>query len=215
MILSSFAGKEAAGAALAERVADMLAQAIAERGAAALAVPGGRSPLPFFDDLFARPLAWERVWLTLTDDRWVDPASPDSNQGLVLRHRRGNARFLGLVTDAATPAEGLPEVEARLTALPPSFDAVVLGLGDDGHVASLFPGQPLDGPGACLAGVAPVAPQARISLGLSRLLATRALFLLFGGRHRLDLVSAPRPNLPVSAVLERATVPVEVFHYAD
>jgi 6-phosphogluconolactonase len=215
----SFASKAAAGAALADHMAVLLDQALARRGAAALALPGGRSPLPLFDALFARPLAWERISLTLTDDRWVPPASPDSNQGLVRRHLEGRpaaaAHFIGLVSSAPAPAHGLAEIGARLATLPDRFDAVVLGLGDDGHVASLFPGQPLDGDGPCLAGLAPKPPQARISLGLGRLLATRALFLLFGGDHRLGLARRPPSGLPIAAVLEQTAVPVEVFHYHD
>jgi 6-phosphogluconolactonase len=211
----SYPTREAAGAALADTLAGLLADTVAARGHAAIAVPGGRSPVPVFDALFARPLPWPAVTVTLTDDRWVAEDSPDSNLGQLRRHLSGaTCEVVPLTGPEPTPQEGLTAAAARLQRLG-LFDAVVLGLGDDGHVASLFPGQPLDALAPCLPGLAPVAPTQRISLSLGRLLATRSLFLLFGGAPRLELVTRPRPGLPVTAVLQRALVPVRVVHYEE
>ncbi|MGE5503160.1 MAG: 6-phosphogluconolactonase [Actinomycetota bacterium] len=214
--IASFATREGAGMALADTVAQLLAEAVRNRGRATLAVPGGRSPVAFFDALFPQALPWERVAVTLTDDRWVPEDSPDSNLGQLRRHLAGaRCRVVPLAGAEPTPSDGAQAAAERLAGLGGPFDAVVLGLGDDGHVASLFPGQPLDAAAPCLPGIAPVAPAARISLSLSRLLATRALFLLFGGSHRLGLVQAPPPGLPVTAVLEQAATTVRVIHYRD
>lgn len=212
IVLHRFESSALAGAALA----DAIAAIVEAPDASAIALPGGRSPVPLFQSLFPRPLAWERVTVTLTDDRWVETDSPGSNQALIRGHMAGTpadgCRFIGLKTGHAGPEAGLDSLDADLAELPPLFDAVVLGMGDDGHVASLFPGQPLERSGRpCLPGRAPTAPARRISLSLGRLLATRRLFLLFGGRHRLDLIANPRPGLPVTEILARAACPVEVY----
>ncbi len=223
--LRAFASAGAAGAALAEAVAKILARSVAERGAAALAVPGGRTPGPFLSRLFDHDLNWPRISLVPTDDRWVPVDSPNSNEGALVALTTGRpaaaARLIGLVTTAATPEAGRAAVNRRLDALPRPFDAVVLGMGEDGHVASLFPGQPLsaaDG-GACLAGTAPAPPRVRISFGLERLLETRFLFLLIGGEtKRLVFEMACNiggDGLPVLAIMRNATVPLEVFWYEE
>ncbi len=214
--LRRFPDQDAAGEALADELAALLT---AEEGGV-LALPGGRSPGPLLKSLFSRALPWDRTILTLTDDRWVPPSSQHSNEGQLRAHLAGRpaaaARVVGLTTAHGHAADGLPEVAARLCGLPGIFSAVVAGVGDDGHIASLFPGQPWDNSAAlCVVGRAPAPPRDRISLTLARLLATRRMFLLFGGLHRLDLVTRQPAGLPVSALMERTSVPVEIFYYDD
>ena len=191
-------------------------------GSASLAATGGRSPGPIYDALSVIPLDWARVHVTLTDERWVDPTSPDSNERLVrerlLQGRAADARFIGLHGHDATPEAAAAHATAQVAALP-ALDAVLLGMGEDGHVASLFPGSPALDLGldpkapACIAvpqgqgGSAPA--QARLSLTIRPLTnAAQVLILISGDEKRRVMERAlaggdPR-QLPVCAVLQAA-----------
>lgn len=210
---------------LADRVAAKLEHAITARGAAGLVVSGGRSPVAFFERLSERRLDWGAVTVSLADERWVPPDSPDSNEALVRRHllkgRAAGAGFIGLYGGEATPEEGEAACATRLTALPRRLDVVVLGLGLDGHTASLFPGAAdleaalRDGGRPCRAIRAPGAAQPRMTLTLPRLLQTRLLILTFQGedKHRVYETAfgeGPVEALPVRALLRQAEAPLEV-----
>jgi 6-phosphogluconolactonase len=214
--LISFAERGALDCALAERVHGLLQQAIDERGEALLVVSGGTTPVGFFGVLAALPLDWSRVTITLADERWVPPEHPDSNEGLLRRQlligAAAGARFLPLYNGAARPEDAEVGIGARLDALG-RFDAVILGMGGDGHTASLFPGSSTlaaglaaDGERSCLA-VHPVgASHPRLSLSLPRLIDTRVLLLhITGAAKRAVLEQAFAENhplvLPIAAFL--------------
>lgn len=226
MILERFASLSVAVDALAEQVATQLQAGLSERRAASLLVPGGRTPLPLFQRLSEARLDWARVTVSLTDERWVPEADPASNAALVrqglLRAVAAQATLVPLYQPDGSPHAAAPVIWKRLQALPRPFDAVVLGMGEDGHFASLFPGNPalaqaLDvrtAPG-CVAMQAPAAPMERLSLNLAALLQTRRLFLLVTGVAKQQLLlEASRQDgvhLPVSALLaQRQRVP-EVY----
>lgn len=183
-------------AALADVLAvdlhQLLARALRDRGVASLVVSGGRSPLLLFRRLRQVTLDWSKIFITLADERWVEPTDPASNEGLLrtelLRDAAARARFLPLKNAAPTPQQGAAEAWALLAQVPRPFDAVLLGMGDDGHTASLFPGSPgileaLDPQAepACVAMSAPVQPNARLSLNLAALAQCRQLVLQIGG----------------------------------
>jgi 6-phosphogluconolactonase len=214
--------------ALAERVAEALRAAIGERGHALLAVSGGSTPKAFFDVLSQQTLDWARVQVTLVDERWVAETDPRSNARLVksslLQHAASAATFVPLYCAAPTPEDGLAATRERIAALSLPFDAVVLGMGDDGHTASFFPGgdhliEALDlhGQARVLPMRAPGAGEPRITLTLAALLQTRSLFLLVSGESKRQLLADARLGLgearhyPVRAVLTQPCVPVSVY----
>ncbi len=206
-------------AALARAVAADLHEAIRLRGAALLAVSGGNTPKAFLRALSQERLDWSKVSVTLVDERWVAPDDARSNAALVRQHLlqggAAAARFIPLYVDAPDPETGLAEVEARVAALALPFDALVLGMGLDGHCASLFPGGDnlqralrYDAPEHVLPMRAPAAPEPRITLTLPVLVNTRRLYLHIEGlakREVLQLALDPGgESLPVGAVLRRA-----------
>jgi 6-phosphogluconolactonase len=204
---------------LAREIAATLEAAIAERGAASLAVSGGKTPVGMFQQLRQMRLDWDKVWITLVDDRWLPADHADSNERLVrenlLKYQVEAAHFVGLKSDAATPEAGAAEVDARLRAIPQPFDVLVLGMGEDGHTASLFPcsaeiskAAAFDNP-ALVAAVNPTtAPYARISLTLPAIARARKLLVHLAGPNKKTVFNAAIANtenrLPIARVMDAA-----------
>ncbi len=224
----SFTDGQAQAVALAERVAEQLRVALAQRNHAVLAVSGGSTPKDFFDRLSREQLDWTRVQITLVDERWVPDSDERSNARLVqshlLQHAASSAQFVPLYTGDASPEQGLAKADARIGALGLPFDVVVLGMGEDGHTASFFPGGDhldaaldMDGRARVLAMHAPDAGEPRITLSLPTLLDTRALYLLVSGEKKRALLAdaqlglGPARDYPVRAVLAQQRVPVAVY----
>lgn len=211
-------------AALADRVAAMLRHAADCRGRASLVVSGGRSPLPFLRALGQHELDWSHVTVTLADERWVPADHPDSNAGMVianlLRGAAAKARFVPLYGGEDSPADGLSACAERLGEIQRPFDVVVLGMGDDGHFASIFPGIPklgelLSDSGPALAAtVPPAAPHARMTLGLSAILDARRIVLQINGaakREVIEKAAAGQESLPIATLLRQRKAPLHVF----
>jgi 6-phosphogluconolactonase len=222
-----FPDANALARALAGEIQVDLQEAIAARGHASLVVSGGRTPVTLFHQLATEKLSWAKVSITLADERWVDLQDADNNERLVraelIRERAAIAQFHGLKNTAATPQAGADWAWRSLARIARPFDVVVLGMGDDGHTASLFPDSPhlaeaLDTsrPPGCVAMQAPVKPQARLSLNLSALLDTRRIILHIQGETKWAVYQAakahgPVARLPVRAVLHQQEVPLDVF----
>jgi 6-phosphogluconolactonase len=215
--------------ALAASVAADLRGALQKRGRASLVVSGGRTPAPVLSALSEHPLDWAKVWISLADERWVNEDHPDSNAALVrqhlLKHYAASANFVPLKNSAPTPAQGEEACEAAIATIPRPFDVVLLGMGDDGHTASLFPetaqlGQAfsLDSGRLCMAIDPMIAPHSRMTLTLPALLDSRRIVLLFGGAakwsvYQRALQPGPATVLPVRAVLQQSQVPIEIFYH--
>jgi len=211
---------------VAARVAAQLGAAIAARGLASLVVSGGRSPVRMFEHLRTSTIDWSRVWVALADERWVEPSDPASNERLVrdvlLREAAAAARFTGLKNGCATPELGAGRAWSTFDGVPRPFDVVVLGMGDDGHTASLFPDSPnlmsalaAGGAAGCAGMVAPAAPAARLTLNLAALLDSRWIVILITGESKWrTYIAAEQPGaverMPVRAVLRQQRTPVEV-----
>ncbi|WP_273204941.1 6-phosphogluconolactonase [Marinobacter subterrani] len=205
--------------ALADAVAGFLAVRLREATRASLVVSGGSTPLPFFRALSGRDLDWSRVDVLLADERWVSEDDPASNTRLVrenlLQNKAVSARFLSLKQPGATPSEGLEAVKAELADLALPLDVLILGMGNDGHTASLFPDAPelahaMDP--QCqeiVAATTPASqPQKRITLTLPPLRDARFTALHLRGEDKLDTLSQAVSDLesvmqmPVRAFLK-------------
>jgi 6-phosphogluconolactonase len=223
---SRYADIETASRELAARIAASLAAAIGARGIASLVVSGGRSPVRLFEILRAQPLDWSHVCVALADERWVSPEDAGSNEHLVrevlLKDLAAPARFLGLKNGAPTPDLGAVSAWETFARVPRPFDALILGMGDDGHTASLFPGSPnlpraLNEAAAagCVGMWAPVAPHPRLSLNLTALLDSRRITVLITGESKWRTYAAacaagPVEDMPIRAVLRQSRTPVDV-----
>lgn len=213
--------------ALAGEIRVDLEEAVGARRAASLVVSGGRTPKQLFKQLSTEQTDWKNVWITLADERWVDTASEDSNERLVRENlvtgAAAGARFVGLKNPAVTPEAGVEWSWRALSRVPRPFDIVMLGMGNDGHTASLFPGsmalaRGLDvtvAPG-CIAVNALAAPHARISLNLAAILDARRIVLHIEGDAKWQIYQRARTpgstaELPIRAVLHQKEVPVDVF----
>lgn len=219
--LLAFAGREDAATALAEQVGATLAAALESRGRAALVVSGGSSPVGFFRALRRLPLAWERVTVVPSDERVVPLDDPQRNEAMIRREllqgEAAGARLHGLL-----PASGSTATLDELAeTLPTAFDAAVLGLGEDGHTASLFPGSPqLE---AALRSPEPLAllevPQLdcrRVSLTPAALLSARRIDLLFFGARKREVFEVAAAGgavteYPVRCLLDQRRTPVRAF----
>lgn len=220
-----FPDAQAAARDLAVAIAGRLADAIDARGVATLALSGGRSPVPLFEALSQAALPWDRLTVAQVDERWVPTDHEDSNARLIRDHLlQGPAKaahFLAMKNEAADPAAGQPAYEAAMQALPRPFDVTLLGMGDDGHTASLFPkaaqlDDALSTQTLTIAVTPPDAPHERLSLSRAGLLNSRLLVLQIGGAkkqavYRAALEHGPVGDMPIRVALHQNEVPVEVW----
>lgn len=223
--MHAFGSRQDLAEALAATVAGRLSQAVAERGSASLAVSGGTTPALFFAALSGQDIDWSRVTVTLVDERFVEPSSPRSNEGLVrralLNGKAATARFIPLYREAASAEDARTLSAQAISTLGPPLDVVVLGMGSDGHTASFFPdatrlAELLDPANAApLATVeAPSAGETRLTMTLPPLASAGYLALHIEGdekRRVIDDVLAGKASPPISAVLGAAKSDVQIY----
>jgi len=215
--------------ALATRIGDLLQAGVQGNsdGRASLLVSGGSTPIPLFHRLAEMELPWQQVTIALVDERWVEPTSPDSNEHLVRTHllqqQAAAARFIPMKTHDATAAQGEENCAAALLTIPRPFDCLILGMGNDGHTASLFPGADnlaaatdLHSRKNCMAMQPVTAPHQRMTLTLPAILHSRQLFLHLQGEEKKKVLARameagdPR-KMPIRYLLQQETTPLAIY----
>lgn len=217
-MIETFPDSEALADAAAQAIAQRLRLSLQAQSRASLVATGGRSPGPVYDRLRHADVDWPRVVVTLSDERCVGEEQPESNAGLV-RARLMQGRAAGSHLLPLWP----PADPAALQALAP-FDAVMLGMGEDGHIASLIPSDPgledaLSTPDLLRAVPAGLGkpPLARVTLTLRALLNARAIFLLIAGEAKREVVRRAQAgeDLPVGRLISQSRAPVRIFWHSD
>lgn len=211
--------------ALSNRMAGALVTAVNQRGSASIAVSGGSTPIPMFQKLRDLNVPWEQVTVTLADERWVNPDSHESTEWLVKQHLlTPQTRFIPLKYPASNVDSGAVRASKAIDGIAHPFDIIILGMGDDGHTASIFPNAPLlpmildiSGRLPCMAvHDSPKAPSERITMTLPTLLSTHKLVLYFTGSEKRAVYEAALQKgsveeLPIRAILHQTIVPVDVY----
>ena len=226
MTLIRFENSSALDAALVNKVTELLITAIKESGTASLAVSGGRTPVAFFNLLSQQVLDWSKVVVTLADERWVDADHSDSNEKLVrenlLINEAHTAEFIPLKNPAMDAVKGEIQTESAIELIG-QFTLVILGMGDDGHTASLFPGAEtlalgldMNSGRTAIAVTPPAAPHQRMSLTLPSLLNSQQIILHISGAGKQDVLQAAQAGdditeLPIRAILNQQFTPLSIY----
>lgn len=225
-----FDNRETMLATLYRAVLGDIDAALSRQSTATLLLSGGSTPVPLYRLLSATRLEWNRVQVALVDERWVDTDSPASNERLLrenlLVDQAARANFIGMKNDAASPFDGVRDCNADYAGLPAPYAACVLGMGADGHTASLFPGA--EGLDEAIAGKQHCAAirahrsdvtgdnLERMTMTPWSLLQSRKLLLLITGDDKWKVYRQARDNeattdLPISLLLHQDEVPAEVY----
>jgi 6-phosphogluconolactonase len=225
----NFDNNEQLALALATSVAENLRASIATRGTALLAVSGGKTPVHFFHALSRQKLDWSKVVVTLVDERWLPPTEDRSNEHFVrenlLQNEAAAAQFVSLYeANSEDPDEVLTALSMRVMLLDLPFDALVLGMGDDGHTASFFPGgdhlaqaTDLNTQALIVTMRAPNAGEPRVTLTLPVIVQSRNLYLHIEGAQKRRVLwdatnaDANDDKLPISIVLRNARTSLQIY----
>lgn len=225
--LTEFSTRNELDVTLAQSVSEILAQAIKLKGKASIAVSGGSTPKGFFKVLSLSDIDWSKVTITLADERWVAIDSQDSNTRLVhenlLQHNAAAAKFFYLKQGEEFSEETLIDlnIAAKATLLP--LDVLILGMGEDGHTASLFPcsdeiNVALDEKNdAALMKVQPkTAPHQRISFTFASLITSKNIFLHSCGEGKKTVLTQALNGddpfeMPIRAFLQHPSLNTQIF----
>lgn len=222
--IEAFPTREALYDAAASTIVQALTTAVANQGFAGFAATGGSTPAPVYDRLAQATAPWDKVMVTLTDERWVPPTDPSSNEKLVREHlltgEAAKAGFSPLYFEGVSHEEAALKAQAGVAAAAP-FGVVLLGVGPDGHFASLFPGNPVLARGLdpasdrLVLAVPPGDPapdMPRISLTFQALTQTALIVLLVTGQAKRALLDGEvDQTLPVAAILNQDRAKVRIL----
>lgn len=224
--INEFSQRELLDQALAKQVAQILTDAVNKNGKASIAVSGGSTPKGFFTALSKMDLPWSNITITLADERWVDFDSEASNTRLVhenlLQNKAVAAKFFHLKQGKELTQETLADlnIAAKSTLLP--LDVLILGMGEDGHTASLFPcsdqiDEGLAKSTAPLLRVMPkTAPHERISFSFIYLKQSKNTFLHISGAGKKAVLNKALADtnlreMPIRAFIQDPDVNTQVF----
>lgn len=220
-----FSDRAAASHAAANLIADSISACIEQQSQCGLVVSGGSTPGPCFDELSAVPLDWSKVIVIPSDERWVPADHPDSNERLIrerlLHDLAAPGGFLPLFREGVAADEAPALIDQSLARIPSPLGCVLLGMGEDGHFASLFPDfdglrpalEP-DNKNLSLVVQTAGSPHLRISLSLAALLNTRQTVLLMFGQSKRQVFEAAvqgGSGYPVESLLRHTTSPLTVI----
>ena len=226
MLINEFSTLALCEEALFVELTDEISTALAQKHTVNLALAGGSTPKGLYKKLSHAPLDWENIAVTLTDERWVDAANDASNEKMLKEtlflHKAKMAQFLGLKTEEETPLLGQPHINALLQENFPTLDFVVLGMGNDGHFASIFPEMDntqalldINASKLCLP-AQPLDKPARMSLTLPYLLTAKRIFLFITGADKKEITQQQSdvnasPVLPIYSLLHQSLCPVTIY----
>ena len=212
--------------ALTDCVVETLKQAITERGRASLILSGGSTPKAFLRNLSEQALDWGSVYITLADERCVHDAHPDSNARMIKENLLQNLALEANFEPLYIQGESQMNCQQRFInhrILCDTYDLVILGMGGDGHTASIFP-EAIERDQALnlntmhnvlLTNPVTVTPL-RVTQTRKRLLNTRSLILHFTGSGKRAVFqqaqTAQDPNLPISYFVNQDLVPLDVYY---
>ena len=217
--------REQASAAAAQRIANALSHRLANQKTASLVVSGGTTPAQCFAALAHADIDWSRVGVLPSDDRWVPGEHDDSNEKLVrntlLVNGAARADLLAFYDGKISVEERAATFDKEIRFVPFPFACSLLGMGTDGHFASLFPdaenldeGLDLESNTLCLPVRTAASPHPRITLTLAALSRSDEIVLLiFGAEKRTvyEKAKAGNSRYPVTRLLRQKRAPVHVY----
>ncbi|MBT8343838.1 MAG: 6-phosphogluconolactonase [Sulfurovum sp.] len=227
-IVHAFSKQESLIEALSQSILTDLQKAIDEKGKASLVVSGGSTPKPLFEKLRKAVFAWDKVFVGLCDERWVDVSQEESNENFVkkylLQGEAAKANFIGMYEENTDIDTAQKACSKKIKEILSPFDVLILGMGSDAHTASLFPENvkleeafDYKNKNFCI-GIEPTtAPFIRMSLTLTAILSAKHLYLHFEGEEKIAvykkaIAGDDRYKMPIRSVLHQDIKNIEVFY---
>ncbi|MCF6173515.1 MAG: 6-phosphogluconolactonase [Campylobacteraceae bacterium] len=222
-----FANPDELASNLAQEICKILSQKIDKKGKATLVLSGGNTPKKLFLKLNDCDIEWDKVTISLCDERWVDNKSSDSNENLVkiylLKNKAEKAKFIGMYQQNKTIEDAKENFEKIIKEKLEPFDVIVLGMGIDGHTASLFPNNQnfkeafgLENPNSTLIVNQKNIKFQRLSLTRAAILKSKYIFIHFEGKKKLDIYNLALKTkdisqYPINSILNQNLKNVEVY----
>lgn len=212
---------------LVDDISSSLQEDILKSGAASLLVSGGSTPVPMFELLSQQDIEWDKVFISLVDERWVPNDHQDQNGSMVLsnliQNKAKSAHFVPLVHDSENEVKNLAMARVAVTELPRPFSVVVLGMGNDGHTASLFPDAPeliggmdLSSNEDLISTHPKSAPHSRITFTRKSLLDANCLMLHIHGMEKHRVLEAAKresqfSNYPITGFIHQVKSELKIY----